>query len=455
MFNRNYHLEYWVDKAVDYTVDTVIKYGVLTVVPFLMSVEYYFIGELRTLNYSTVAIENLLSEQAKANSSGLSIASLGILGNIAVWYPTSPQQLSYVINVLDHEPKGRRPYGVASMMASGNFYLADTSVVAMLHRSQVIRHLSPTRFVALTEQITAEIINEQVLDTKTLITTVVRKVLVKALLNIDLSEDQQKELDYFFRVFSERLTHPWPELLSYDFNFKNCQHRYRLFVQGILDQQLTMITEQQNNPEFEQKSFILTALLDLIAKANPNKNAVALLKQMSQAKIKEYFNDPNLKALPLTLIAADNLIGALIKGVQLAMADDNIIELYNEMIEHNLFNNAKIDSRVLKTLPKLNGLFQKAVHEFQGSSTVYRYAERGLQHAGLTIPPHTTVIIKSKLKFFDAENSDPLFSAPFSLGRRRCPGISVSENIFKTVVVSMVNHTIQKELQHSRRLKVA
>jgi hypothetical protein len=296
---------------------------------------------------------------------------------------------------------------------SSPILLSRTGSPAAFHRKEVIRGLTPHKFVALIEDLWHQERADGADSTHTAM-----KAIAEGMLGIELTDEESSVMKELARAFKKYSSLPIPaNLLRFNPEFRKEQAKYQQCIENILQREIEKITSS-NPEEMEQEEGLLRQEIIKKMEANPNRT--------------DLHKDPDLKSILLLLAAVDNLDDALARAsYPITQSSD---QLRREIQTAQVLQNNAIDPSILmdsEKMPHLDRLYRQAIQPSLTQPIVGRYIQNGLQCGEHRIPPHTYLAITTP-----TENRSP--HDAFSAGRRSCPARIVAEAVFKTIVVCMV-----------------
>lgn len=471
----------------------IVKYPLKLLAPICTPIEKFLIGDLRQRFYNPTEFKRELITTARESSNGVGVKSLGcVMPGYAVWVPKDKKTLEKTIDELDgftseagQESKGgkthKRADGRLSLRTlaffsnSDEILLADTGPHAKEHRQQAAATFISPKFAQLVlDQSKQSLTETKRIPVHETLSRVIKTALAKGILGVDsIPENTYEVFTRFAADVRGYVSFPFPNLLfKCSSKLKKKRTAYLEYSQKFLESQLDSIVEKLRGTHPEKEGLICKKMVELMKEEfGQDVNIPELLDKLPKDKIRSYFKDGYLTGLPFGLRASDNILDSLKLCVDhLARNPEVVRKLRAEIGENGLFGAEGLDKVKLDTLinecPLLDAWYKECLR-FDTSAGVSRYVDQELKISDtVRIPKNTYLLIDlfalnkgdkywdKPLEFnperfvADSESKDsskphevnhfPFL--PFSAGKRKCPAISITEYMFKTVIGYLVSN---------------
>ena len=262
---------------------------------------------------------------------------------------------------------------------------------------------------------------------------IVRSVLIQLMLGCKLTPAMNKLLD----EMQQNLLHHRP--------LSNVKQDYKQLLQEsihdrIMDDKSCMLSSMLN-----EKFPLPSSTASTLDRAKKQQNAIA---------------DPDISVLPTMLVVAQNVTNAL-ETILRNISYAEVTVLLSEMKDNRIstLDDSSLDQidEKLARLNVLDSLFKEGLRRGQfDPEVIYRYTSKAIKventkvNEETIIPANSWLAIHHRAPIHSRENFDlhryensnapqlnTQFFAPFSLGKRRCPGQRLAEDIVKGVLTVM------------------
>lgn len=369
------------------------------------------------------------------NDDEVYIKQFGLLGqvfslNVAYVHPKmdSTIQMKDLLEALDELPEARKPYQQFSDLTGTPHLIATSGVEGLALRKKLVAILpQPAKVGEVAVQITQAMIagiypaKSIALDDDQLYQTVVRQVLLRVLLDCELTPEIDQLLSKMNSV-----------LLDYS-NEEGVEHDFKMWVQSLLTAEKTL-----------GSSALSAALKNRLGEAG------GIGSEDKEKWLLGLACDPTINALFTTLVTSENIKNL----VYVALSKNSVMQLpwmkklLLEMKDKGLVYDKEglMDYKIISELQSLDCIFKEALSKGSFSPDVLaRYVSKPMTIQGKDIPAGTLLFFhprKDPNKSFNPDRfelaSAPTLGSesfmPFSIGRRQCPGSRIAEAIFKATV---------------------
>jgi hypothetical protein len=218
---------------------------------------------------------------------------------------------------------------------------------------------------------------------------------------------------------------------------------YKRLLQAYLLDNIEMINMQaRSDAQKPKNNYLIETILEKFPEA---KNG-----NLSPEDLGRLSSDPDILACVSSLFAVSNLSIVLDKGLSdlFDTTKRQSQEFRNQIQDDLIENQYRTVSRELLVdkdkMPSLHAFYLETLKKHAPLAFISRYTKTGIQAEGVDVPPNSIVLFDLTAAKYQVNSAamqlhQGLFT-PFGLGRRMCPGIMVSEIIFKHYVASFVRH---------------
>ncbi len=401
---------------------------------------------LGDLLLSPVALSKTLIERSGENPQEIGIGRIGPYyggTNVALIHPTKmpPEKVKKVLEEFMNldEPDSRRPLTLFSKAIGAPFLLGMTGKEAKALRSTVVHHLRPSQFFA---QSTAQITNlleekaRNPFDSTPLDETIqnyVFSIICNEIFGIKETPLGTRETLHGIESIASK-THfmLFPILFKLSNHVRKVKQQYSAYVKQFYAAEQTAESKDES---------LLGTYMAKSTKANK-------------------MDDPDLRASPAFLIAANNITAVITLCMEMLMLNSDRLdplrkEMNAEFKEHDEIGHEVFDK---KKFPALHHIYLESLRIIGSrAQQLVRYTKTAIQTENLTVPANTLIIFNLK-QVFDNPNyfANPQDFTPdrfkeetpvnalitFGTGKRVCAGFKVSEVIFKTFIAHYVKHNL-------------
>ena len=354
------------------------------------------------------------------------------LGRIIVWRPTSKLALSNGMNKLDKQLRARDVYRAPeNLIGSSPFLLADTSALATLHRSAMLKFSNPHQYAEITWELFQNKKGLSLFARFEHSQAVAMKAVAKGLFDIEgASLDKHitilNNLNNDFKYYSQLPISI--DILKHTFSFREKQKKYQQAIEDLLEEEIEKIKKRLEAGE---------ACVGMFAEEVRQKIRL-------NPDVKNLHQDSDLKSHILIMLGIDNLNQALNSLCMLLSSEVSLLEPLALEIEQAgvIQHGNKLESFILmdkRQMPALDKLYWRCLDLFSDEAISVRYVESEMELEGHKIPARSYLGIMSPLEKLEEGNSAKVSpSSVFSEGTRKCPGRSIAEAIFKTIAVGHI-----------------
>lgn len=435
------------------------------------------------------AITGSMIDRAKQDPNGVSVRYFGrLVGHFAVVVPTLKDNTVFLRNLLqnlDQQEGSRGFFEFADEITGVKTLVAQTGKDAMIPRhlfhQHVVRSSSMELFLDVaSEMMTKEIAkDEKFIDLGKTMLFVVRSTLAKVILGIDnfsasLGSVYDKSTEYAKR--RAELTFLSGDKSKAKFALKAAQDAYEALVNEIFDKNFDVIMQAIESGRKSENLFA-TEVVNVLKKEKPYTEQQGGLRQQVKDILR---NHSFIKSFSIALVPADNLANAFTEGLLKlkclfrARNFDLNVKNFLEGLEKELqqLASGKLNSCDLMNkeyMPFLHAFYLEVMRTFDPVlEPLIRYSKKGVQAGDVSLPSGTTVTFPltswkdDEKAWKDATDFNPMrflildaqgarlndiaarfgkaIFMPFSSGFRKCPADRLSEEIFKSMLMTFLSN---------------
>jgi len=362
------------------------------------------------------------------------------------------KEIKEIITNCDSQNNGRKPYqGFSSLAGGGQHFFAQSSNKIHLNQMKdMMPYLrNPSRYAqycsALLEELKLANHNDIVeKHTRNIVRTTMLQVFFGAVDSNPLSNQLPPDLNQAINSYSKNAFEISKSLFGgWDWVFSTQYHSakkdYKNFANRFLLSQLKNIMDKISNFSEKQGQNILA---DVIVRLFKEKNPNCSITEITEATVIEFFKHPYVMTLPSIFFGGDNTIQVINTAINLIndsyfCRQQLSVELGEAKKDVTIdINNVLSDKSSFRVV---DGIYHYALAKIADISIV-RSTDHAITTNKISIPANSKIIFYNEY-------------APFSFGKRSCPGSRLAEAMVKAIIIQYALNKIELAMSNLNKLR--